>query len=1242
MHLFEERMEARMKKKLMILLLAVSLAVQSLPVSATELSGDQEQEVTTDAPGNLEDLDETESDEVTGSESTEVETEVEVDDSEQLVEESGEVTGVFQEGALEPDTSEEENFSVQRAVSSKKQAMDYLYEQMKARQENIDVSGYKIPIKEINSVLSATLNSHPDLYAVSSGGLRYYHYPSASFVDSITVKYLDTDDAAFENAVDEALAEVTPEMTDLEKIVVLHDYLDVHTEYDYENYKNNTLPRVSYTAYGVLVEKKAVCQGYMLAYQYLLNKCGITSYYVTSTEMNHAWNIVKLDGMYYHIDATWDDPVPDTQGMAMHQYLLTSDGALAGHYDWHVYSTEDVDELTVSCSDTRYDTMFWREILSPVIAYDGVFLYRNGYQMMQRTSLPNGEETVWCALPKEDELASDWWTYRAIANIWNDRIYYITGHYVASCELDGSDQQIHYHSADSIYGFYIYGGTAKITYQNKTEEIELENVIDPDQRLTAPVFSIISDTVDENEQLELSAQEGTTIYYTVDGSTPTIGSTEYTTPISLTEDMIVKAYAVKEGFYSSKVVKHSYQVCTNRLVFSEDAVQLTVHDSYTIQMKELPTTRTLSDVTFTSSDSERLSVDGTAVTALKPGEVTVTASVEDHKGRTVEAECQITILPKMYTVTFLGFDGQVEEISEVEEYEDAVIPQIELPEGYRLTGWDQDGRSVQSNLTIRALYEPVMYQITYETNGGELRTDIPTQYTIESRTIDLPNPLPRDGYRFEGWFDDEACEGTRVTQITGGSTGDRYFYAKWISRRGLWIGKKGEGPEQEIPEKPIADKIYTGTKIIPDDYVVYDGDTELVEGKDYTVTVSNNVKVNLMETEQELKKCPTITIKGKGNYSGKVTANFVIRPVQTIAAPVSIKKVKVDKLETCTYTGESICPRPKVTTADGTVLTEGEDYFLSWSNNTQAGTGTVQITGIHGYTGTRKVTFKILPFDLTTADANGSAELTFTSGETEYAYEKGGAKPTVKVTYTCKGADGAHTIVLQEGVDYTVKYLNNSRLTEQQNGKPPEVVITGKKNFKNKKSLTFTLKKKNLSEVKMEAADVGESTKPGKYMSKLVLTDTNGKPLTTADYDSRNLIYQDENGEILGKQDQPEAGDVITVTASGKGFYEGLVSTTYRICATGKHLGKASVTLRDSKEKKYYTGEKITLDKTELKVRIGKVELTSDEFELINYKNNKDKGTAQVTVRGKGEYAGTKVFKFKIEAQSMKWWKLNK
>jgi len=1114
----------------MILLLAVSLTAQSLPVSAAELSADQQQEMTADDVDDVDDLDdvdnvddldgvddpdETESDEVTEPESTEVEPEVEADDSEQLVEEPGEVTGVFQEGALEPDTSKTESFSVQRAVSSKKQVMDYLYEQMKARQEKIDISDYKISTKEINSVLSATLNSHPDLYAVSAEDLRYYYYSATNIVAFITAGYLDTDDAAFENAADEALAEVTPEMTDLEKIVVLHDYLDVHTEYDYENYLNDTIPRASYTAYGVLVEKKAVCQGYMLAYQYLLNKCGITSYYVTSTKMNHAWNIVKLDGTYYHVDATWDDPVPDTQGMAMHKYLLTSDNALAGHYDWHVYSTEDVDELTVSCSDTRYDTMFWQEILSPVIAYDGVFLYRNGgYQMMQRISLANGEETVWCQLPRENELASDWWTYRAIANIWNDRIYYITEHYVASCELDGSDQQIHYHAADPIYGFYIYDGTAKITYRNRTEEIELENVIDPDQRLTAPVFSITSDTVDENEQLELSAQEGTTIYYTTDGSIPTTDSTEYTGPISLTEDMTVKAYAVKEGFYSSKVAKHSYQVCTNRLVFSEGMVQLMVSDSYTFQMAELPTTRTLSDVTFTSSDPEKLSVDGATVTALRAGTMTVTASVEDHKGRTVEAECQITI---------------------------------------------------------------------------------------------------------KEWKDPE-----------------------WVSRRGLWIGKKGEGSRQEIPEKPIADKIYTGTKIIPDDYVVYDGETELVEGKDYTVTVSNNVKVNLMETEQELKKCPTVTIKGKGNYSGKVTANFVIRPAQTTAAPVSIKKVNVGKLESCTYTGKSICPRPEVTALDGTVLTEGEDYFLSWSNNTQAGTGTVQITGIHGYTGTRKVTFKILPFDLMTADANGSAELTFASGETEYAYEKGGVKPSVRVTYTCKDADGLHTIVLQEGVDYTVKYLNNSRLTEQQNGKNPEVVVTGKKNFKNKKSLTFTLKKKDLSEVKLEAADVEESTKPGKYTSKLVLTDTNGKALTAADYDSKTLVYQDETGKVLGKQDRPEAGDVITVTASGKGFYEGSVSTTYRICAAGKHLGKASVALRDSKEKKYYTGKEITLDKTELKVRIGKVELSSDEFELIDYKNNRDKGTAQVTVRGTGDYAGTKVFKFKIEAQSMKWWMLNR
>ena len=96
---------------------------------------------------------------------------------------------------------------------------------------------------------------------------------------------------------------------DLEKIVVLHDYLVLHTEYDFDGYTSGNLSEDSFSAYGVFVKKKAVCSGYMLAYHYLLKKCGITDYYVTSTSMNHAWNVVKLGKNYYHVDTTWDDVV---------------------------------------------------------------------------------------------------------------------------------------------------------------------------------------------------------------------------------------------------------------------------------------------------------------------------------------------------------------------------------------------------------------------------------------------------------------------------------------------------------------------------------------------------------------------------------------------------------------------------------------------------------------------------------------------------------------------------------------------------------------------------------------------------------------------------------------------------------------------------------------------------------------------------------------------------------------------
>lgn len=109
-------------------------------------------------------------------------------------------------------------------------------------------------------------------------------------------------------------------MSDKAKIKAVHDYLIKNCNYDMsvfpyikvggKTYYNSEIPSYySGTAYGALIEKKAVCGGYSNAFNLLARKAGIQSIQVYSYPMNHAWNMVKLDGKYKYIDVTWDDPI---------------------------------------------------------------------------------------------------------------------------------------------------------------------------------------------------------------------------------------------------------------------------------------------------------------------------------------------------------------------------------------------------------------------------------------------------------------------------------------------------------------------------------------------------------------------------------------------------------------------------------------------------------------------------------------------------------------------------------------------------------------------------------------------------------------------------------------------------------------------------------------------------------------------------------------------------------------------
>ena len=132
-------------------------------------------------------------------------------------------------------------------------------------------------------------------------------------------------------------------MTDIEKEIVLHDYVVNNTIYDYENYKNDTIPIESYSPYGILIKGTGVSSGYTETMNLLLNMVGIDCSIISGTAKGkpHDWNVVKLDGEYYHLDTTWDDPINmdiftgKKRGILTHDYFNLSDEQMREDHQWN-------------------------------------------------------------------------------------------------------------------------------------------------------------------------------------------------------------------------------------------------------------------------------------------------------------------------------------------------------------------------------------------------------------------------------------------------------------------------------------------------------------------------------------------------------------------------------------------------------------------------------------------------------------------------------------------------------------------------------------------------------------------------------------------------------------------------------------------------------------------------------------------------------------------------------------------
>ena len=369
----------------------------------------------------------------------------------------------------------------------------------------------------------------------------------------------------------------------------------------------------------------------------------------------------------------------------------------------------------------------------------------------------------------------------------------------------------------------------------------------------------------------------------------------------------------------------------------------------------------------------------------------------------------------------------------------------------------------------------------------------------------------------------------------------------------------------------ISNQTYTGSAIKPI-VIVKDGSTTLVEGTDYTVTYKNNVNAGTA----------TVTISFKGNYTGTKEETFTITPKPA-------DSLTITDITNQTYTGSEI--EPIVTTKDGsTTLVEGTDYTITYENNVNAGTATAIVTLKGNYSGTRFLTFRILPKDA--ANVTVSTILNQT-------YSGSAIKPSVTVK------DGSVTLV--NGTDYTVAYENNV------NAGTATVTLTFKGNYTGTKEATFAITPKPADSLTI--TDITNQT----YTGSEIEPNVSAKDGSTTLAEGTDYTVTYKNNVNTG---------TATVTISFKGNYTGTKEETFIITPkSAEEFTFSTIPVC------VYNGLAI---EPEVSVIDEKKILVKDVDYTISYKNNVNVGTATVIISGVGNYTGTKTITFSILPKELK------
>jgi hypothetical protein len=222
-------------------------------------------------------------------------------------------------------------------VAYELEIMKTIEDGLKEGQEKIDISKFKCSYDVIGEVIFLVALDSP-LY--SSCLVRY---KTISWLGSY-VQYIIPDYANMNiiNCIDiitnEIVANINSNMSDLDKVIWINDYICSNYEYDVSLTKSGI--------YGMLETKKGTCRAYTQLFKLLADKAELNASIAISYNMRHAWNLVQVDGLWYNIDVTWNDQIQS------YCYLLSDEAMIVFHGE----AREALNTIQFfNCISERYD-----------------------------------------------------------------------------------------------------------------------------------------------------------------------------------------------------------------------------------------------------------------------------------------------------------------------------------------------------------------------------------------------------------------------------------------------------------------------------------------------------------------------------------------------------------------------------------------------------------------------------------------------------------------------------------------------------------------------------------------------------------------------------------------------------------------------------------------------------------------------------------------------------------------------